>query len=141
MEPSPESTNWNLPQPAGAEQRPSAGLPSGSLEYSTAETRSSSGIEQVSLPAAPQFSVPQSAILQQQVPQGASLATASASGSVGDDNLVAADNDHIEREWVDKAKKIVEQSRQDPYLQTRGLTELKSSYLQKRYGKTLKVDE
>lgn len=141
MEPSPESTNWNLPQPAGVEQRPNAELTDIPLEQGTAEARNNSSIERGPMPTVPQFSVPQSVITQQQGPQNIGLTTAPASSTVADDDLVAADNDRIEREWVEKAKNIVEQTRQDPYMRTRGFTELKADYLQKRYGKALKVSE
>ncbi len=52
--------------------------------------------------------------------------------------LTADDGDVIEREWVNKAKAIVEQTKDDPYKQSEELKLLKSEYLQKRYNKTLK---
>ena len=53
----------------------------------------------------------------------------------------ANDDDVIDKEWVVKAKQIVEASRQDPYLQTRQLAAFKADYLQKRYNKTVKLSE
>lgn len=55
--------------------------------------------------------------------------------------LIAADDDLIEKEWVDKAKKIINETKHDPYLQEQAFAQLQSSYLQKRYGKTIKHDE
>jgi hypothetical protein len=54
---------------------------------------------------------------------------------------VAADNDLIEKEWVIKAKQIVEQNREDPYAQTMEINRFKADYLKKRYNKDLKVNE
>lgn len=54
---------------------------------------------------------------------------------------VAADNDLIEKEWVIKAKQIVEQNREDPYAQIREINRFKADYLKKRYNKDLKVNE
>jgi hypothetical protein len=53
----------------------------------------------------------------------------------------ADDNDLIEKEWVNKAKQIVERTRDDPYRQSEQLTGVKVDYLQKRYGKMIKVDK
>jgi hypothetical protein len=54
---------------------------------------------------------------------------------------VADDGDLIEKEWVDKAKKIVEANRDNPYAQSEGLTVVKADYLQKRYNKTVKLNK
>jgi len=55
--------------------------------------------------------------------------------------LVAADEDLIEKEWVDKAKEIIEQTRDDPYVRTQRVNELQRDYLQKRYGKVVGAQE
>jgi len=49
------------------------------------------------------------------------------------------DDDWIEKEWVNKAKQIVEQTRDDPYRQSEDLTVFKADYIQKHYGKTIKI--
>lgn len=51
----------------------------------------------------------------------------------------ADDGDLIEKEWVNKAKQIVESTRNDPYKQSEGLTGVKVEYIKKRYGKTIKL--
>jgi hypothetical protein len=53
--------------------------------------------------------------------------------------LPADDGDLIEKEWVTKAKQIVERTRDDPYKQSEDLTLFKADYMRKRYGKTIKV--
>lgn len=47
----------------------------------------------------------------------------------------AADVDLIEKEWVDKAKQIVEHTLDDPYSQQEALSQMKAEYLKKRYNK------
>jgi len=54
-----------------------------------------------------------------------------------DSPLVAADEDLIEKEWVDKAKKIITDTKHDPYEQEKAVSRLQAQYLKKRYGKEL----
>lgn len=53
----------------------------------------------------------------------------------------AADSDLIEKEWVVKAKQIVDHTADDPYLQQAQLTRVKADYMKKRYNKDIKVPE
>lgn len=57
--------------------------------------------------------------------------------TTGDTPMVAADEDLIEKEWVDKAKKIVEATKDDPYKREQEVSKLQADYLRKRYGKEL----
>ncbi len=57
------------------------------------------------------------------------------------DNSLAEDGDLIEKEWVLKAKTIVENTQNNPFLQSQKLAELRTDYLQKRYGKSLQEDD
>lgn len=52
-----------------------------------------------------------------------------------------ADDDLIEKEWVNKAKQIVERTRDDPYKQSEELTHVKVDYMKKRYNKTIKLNK
>lgn len=54
-----------------------------------------------------------------------------------DTPAVAADEDLIEKEWVDKAKKIITETKDDPYAREREVGKLQADYLKKRYGKEL----
>jgi hypothetical protein len=55
-----------------------------------------------------------------------------------DDNpVVANDDDLIEKEWVDKAKKIIVETKDDPYRREKEIGKLQVDYLRKRYGKEL----
>ena len=58
---------------------------------------------------------------------------------VDDNPIVAADEDLIEKEWVDRAKSIIERTKHDPYEQEREISRLHADYLKKRYGKDVKM--
>jgi len=53
----------------------------------------------------------------------------------------ADDTDLIEREWVDKAKAIVEHTKADPHLQNQEINKMKADYIQKRYNRQIKINE
>lgn len=55
--------------------------------------------------------------------------------------LVAADEDLIEKEWVDRAKEIILHTKDDPHARTLKVNELQRDYLQKRYGRTVGASE
>ncbi len=55
--------------------------------------------------------------------------------------LIADDADLIEKEWVEKAKQIVDSTKHDPYRQNKELTRVKADYLKKRYNKDIKLNE
>lgn len=60
--------------------------------------------------------------------------------TASDDNpVVAADDDLIEKEWVDKAKKIITETRDDPYKREREVSKLQADYLRKRYGREIGI--
>ena len=50
---------------------------------------------------------------------------------------VAADEDLIEKEWVDKAKKIVADTQNDPHQREEAVNQLQRDYLKKRYGREM----
>ena len=60
---------------------------------------------------------------------------------VDDNPAVPADEDLIEKEWVEKAKKVTAETKHAPYLQEQAVSKLQADYLQKRYNKTVKVPE
>lgn len=67
-------------------------------------------------------------------PQSAGIPTSD------DDMLIADDTDLIEKEWVNKAKQIVEQTKYDPHLQANEMSKFKAQYQKKRYNKDTKVN-
>lgn len=52
---------------------------------------------------------------------------------------VAKDIEHIEKEWVMKAKQIIAQTKDDPYLQEKEISKLQADYLKKRCGREVKT--
>jgi hypothetical protein len=54
---------------------------------------------------------------------------------------IADDVDVIEKEWVDKAKSIVDKTKDDPHVQNKEVSILKADYMKKRYGKDIKLTE
>lgn len=65
-------------------------------------------------------------------------ATASSTTSMP---AIADDNDLIEKEWVVKAKEIVEKTKADPHEQNKEMNKVRADYLKKRYNKDLKLSE
>jgi hypothetical protein len=53
----------------------------------------------------------------------------------------ADDVDLIEKEWVVRAKDIVERTKNDPHLQNKEMNKFKAEYVKKRYNKELKLGE
>ena len=51
--------------------------------------------------------------------------------------LVAADEDLIEKEWVDKAKKIILETKDDPYRREQEVKKIQIDYVRKRYGRII----
>ncbi len=47
----------------------------------------------------------------------------------------------IDREWIDKAREIVEITHADPYLQSREISRIKAEYIKARYNKEIKSVE
>ncbi len=63
--------------------------------------------------------------------------------TITQDNPLQAsdDTDLIEKEWVNKAKQIVERNKDNPYKQSEELTVFKADYMKKRYNKTIKLNK
>lgn len=55
--------------------------------------------------------------------------------------LIADDADLIEKAWVEKAKQLVEQTKNDPYVQNKEINKFKADYIKKRYQKDIKLTE
>ena len=126
----------NLPPPVG-EQPPAAEiLPPAPAETGQAGVEQSPGRTQAPAVTATPLPLPV-------MPNEPVQATVPAvSSTTATDLPVASDeSDLIEKEWVDKAKQIVERTRDDPYKQSEELTVVKADYMKKRYDKTIKVDK
>lgn len=55
--------------------------------------------------------------------------------------VTAQDLDVMEKEWVNRAKQVVNATRDNPRQQNIELAKVKADYLQKRFQKTLKIDD
>lgn len=132
MEPMLPNPN-NVPQstPQAGEYTSGVGVEAGSMQQETA-------------PAPP--SVPTSQLPVVQPVQPPAVDDAQSTTLPQDDTTVqspaiAEDVDVIEKEWVDKAKKIVSETKSDPRQQGRQVGQLQADYLMKRYGKEIKITE
>lgn len=52
-----------------------------------------------------------------------------------------ADDLVLEKEYIAKAKLVVERTSNDPYLQTKEISKIKAEFLKRRYGKNLKMGD
>lgn len=92
--------------------------------------------------AAPLASPPANDAGQLQTPSSATLPKQSGSPqAVVDDPQIADDVDVIEKEWIDKAKRIVSATKADPHQQEKEVSKLQADYLLKRYNKQVKLSE
>ena len=51
--------------------------------------------------------------------------------------ITANDDDLIEKEWVDKAKQIITETKDDPYARERAISKLQIEYIRRRYGREI----
>lgn len=49
--------------------------------------------------------------------------------------IAANDDDVIEKEWVDRAKQVILQTKDNPFAREKAIGELQRDYLMKRYGR------
>lgn len=121
-------------------------LPHQAMQYNQAPVVNASEVQHA--PVQEQQS--SSSVMPQQQPAAASnippqitpISQAQATSSNVPSNDVpqqADDVDVIEKEWVDKAKQIVEATHNDPREQEHKVSELQSDYLKKRYDKDVIV--
>jgi hypothetical protein len=132
----PESLNLPKPQLPGAEttlpasvDRHDTGAPA------TAELQPHSG---GAIPAA------QTGALPPQPPAPVALPGHQPAATAPSDDLqalAADDADLIEKEWVTRAKKIVDVTRNDPHQQNKQISRVKAEYIKKRYNKDIKVSD
>lgn len=143
--PSSETNEINLPPPMGGERAPAGGKGEAGQALPAEQARPA-GPEKASNPVAPSGSsasipIPATPVMPipmapaQGQPQQSRPANPTASLQASDDS------DLIEKEWVNKAKQIVERTRDDPHKQTEELTLVKVDYMKKRYNKTIKLNK
>lgn len=129
MNPSENVTKAPEMLPQNRPEAVSAGATSGSPEkLPNGELQHTGGVPQ-----------PTAQVVMQQLPPIAPVPQAAAQTAAIDAPLVAADDEVIEQEWVQKAKKIVSETKNDPYTQEREVGKLQADYIKKRYGKEIKL--
>lgn len=119
-------------------ETPSFGAEYGSFEKrdNSIETINTSAAEAAGI-TAPQVVLPQPVVAQP-------LTDPDSQTVPSDDNatLIANDDDIIEKEWVDKAKKIIAETKDDPYRREVEISKLQIEYIRKRYGREIgKVED
>jgi len=139
-----EQQNDILPQPRVTGDR--SGVPgysegAGEPQVYRPESAGSASTERPGSPApsVPPPSVPPSP---QPVPQStAPTGPSSQTSAPVDTPMIADDVDLIEKEWVHKAKEIVDKTKEDPYLQNKEIGRLRADYMKKRYDKDIKLQK
>ena len=128
---SQNQSNFELPKPQLSGDRPS--MPVGPELQGAVSP-------QEHAPTTPQAAPPMGMPAQQSAQQPVSPTPQPASRTLTDD-LTADDADLIEKEWITKAKRIVDETRNDPRQQRKQIKKVKDDYRKKRYNKDLKVKE
>jgi hypothetical protein len=98
--------------------------------------------EGASSKAAPKFPVQQQAAPPAQAPSVQQIPIQSEpSGYQLTAGLPAKDADLIEKQWVDRAKAIVDQTQDDPFRQNKEMSKMKADYIKKRFNKSIPVED
>ncbi len=133
--PKPQTATPEAPAPSEADAADTAATEQRNMELPAAQAPAP--IAQLD-PTTPATATPASDPLASLIP---GLAATDPAATVADDAL-ADDGDLIEKEWIQKAKSIVERTRNDPYHQNLEINKVKKDYIQKRYNKNVKlIDE
>lgn len=128
-----------LPKPHTPENRGVSAERSASLQGGAVEAPSGLSGEHVQQPMT---TTPKLQPQPQQPMQSVAIPTTntpSLSSTSSDDPIIADDVDVIEKEWVDKAKRIVSATKEDPHQQEQQVSKLQADYLMKRYNKKVKL--
>ncbi len=127
--PQVHSTHEAAPQiPGSTEYFPDGTVRSPELNPARSEQRPATVESAPALPSAPVIAPPPAAM-----PQQDQTTLVAAGGAPA----FAADDDLIEKEWVDKAKKIIAITRSNPYEQAKAIAQLQADYLKKRHNREL----
>ena len=129
----------NLPLPSGPELPPTQTTEGGERipVLPTPESGLDRGLERTEQNA--EASAAAANALYQGVPSVSPPVVAPITQPANDSPAVAGDEDVIEKEWVDKAKKIIAETKDDPFGRSHRVNELQKDYLSKRYSKDLGV--
>ncbi len=129
--------NFNMPRPTTEQYAPLEAGPE--VPLSSPEQAEQTTEQGISAEQAPAFTPPPLPILPQPVTPAVddSSVVVSQVTVLGDIPDVAADDNLIEKEWVDKAKHIITETADDPHAREQAVSQLQKEYLRRRYGKEL----
>jgi hypothetical protein len=131
--PQPEKNGQEFDtQNKGASVEIAAPVKSESLSSASSAPVNNSGAMQAQLPVLPK---------DQGTLSSSSQNTSNPAAQLASSQLIADDTDLIEKEWVDKAKEIVDRTQDDPYVQNKEINKIKADYIKKRYNKDIKISE
>lgn len=61
--------------------------------------------------------------------------------TIADIPMIASDDDLIEKEWVERAKRIITETIDDPHSRDEEVSKLQVEYIKKRYGRSIGESE
>ncbi len=131
-------SGFELPKPAINEALPPVPAPEAAAQLRAEEQSRQAELPGSSLPPIP---VPPPATGQAPAVAPGAASPVPAGPTTTSSPAMADDVDLIEKEWVDKAKAIVDHTREDPHQQNKQLNEFKADYLKKRYGKEVRLTD
>ncbi len=132
-----EESGFGVPQPGGENELPKLAPVEAAPVQSEVESRNAE------LPGtalaeptqdSPQTGKTPSPLIDDPIPAASASTPITAPG-------MADDADLIEKEWVDKAKAIVNHTRDDPHQQNKKLNQFKADYMKKRYSKEIRLSD
>jgi len=133
-----QQPNLNLP-PAGAEKGPTVADPESSPDRRPEGLSNPETAPGQSFKAAPPL-MPVLPKLDNTTPQFA-ITQDDQTGHGTIPVLSDESRDLIAKEWITRAKRIVEQTRGDPHKQSQEFNKLKAEYVKQRYNMTIKVND
>jgi hypothetical protein len=130
-----ENSRLNLPQPVEEADLPSLVAPEAPNFTQNSTAAAFENKQGYVLPPMPQMPV---MLANPVIPSSVPVVAISTNSVVP---ITPDDSDLIEIEWVNKAKKIIENNRDDPHNQSIELTLVKADYLKQHYNKSIKLSE
>lgn len=132
MEPKQIGPNRGIEQPAASHEKSAFENDSNQVFE-----RESFGHEQEPLPAQSAAPIDPSQIAIPSLPQPISQAADEPIAQASAAPIAANDDDLIEKEWVDHAKKIISETKDDPFKREQEISKLQIEYIKKRYGRII----
>lgn len=122
-----------IPASSGETAAPSLSPEIHSEDSAERQEQQSEAVHASGGPALPAVSSP----LPTALPSADDTVTDSSQPIQGSSPAIANDDELIEKEWVDRAKKVIAETKDDPYRREQEVNRLQADYLLKRYGREL----